>query len=235
MPRTIHLVGDSTAAPKGAAAAPETGWGMALPFYLRDDVAVANHARNGRSTRSFAAEGRRGTALAAVSRGDVFVIQFGHNDAKADDPSRFTEPWSDYSEHLREYVRGARDAGAEPVLVTPVERRSFDEAGTALPTHGEYPDAVRAVAADEDVPLLDLQGDSLALWHGLGPEETKRYFLHADGRADDTHFSPLGAGAVARIVATGLLVAWALRDDEVHRLDESVPEDWFSWPADPPA
>ena len=172
--RTVHLVGDSTAAPKHAAAAPETGWGTALPYYLSEGVAVANHARNGRSTKSFTDEGRLAAALDAVRPGDVFVVQFGHNDAKAEDPARYTEPRSTYTSHLREFVVGARAAGACPVLVTPVERRSFDDAGAALAGHGEYPDAMRSLAEAEDVPLVDAQRDSLALWHELGREEIGR-------------------------------------------------------------
>ncbi|WP_166849012.1 rhamnogalacturonan acetylesterase [Isoptericola sp. BMS4] len=233
--RSVHVVGDSTAAPKGAGAAPETGWGMALGYYLADGVAVANHARNGRSTRSFAAQGLLDAALDAVRPGDVFLVQFGHNDAKESDPERFTEPWSTYAANLRDYVARARDAGAVAVLATPVERRSFDDDGWALPSHGEYPDAMRSVADDLDVPLVDVQRASLALWQELGPRTTAEYFLHApDGRKDNTHFNPPGAGAIARIVATGLHRADVLADHEVRRLDEEVPAEWFAWlPQDP--
>ena len=84
--------------------------------------------------------------------------------------------------------------------------------------------------------LLDVQRDSLALWHDLGPERTLHYFFHADdGRRDDTHFNPPGAGAVARLVATGLLTACVLTGDEVRRLDEDVPDAWFRWLDEEPA
>jgi len=236
MPRTVHLAGDSTAGPKSRAAAPETGWGMALPYYLADDVAVANHARNGRSTRSFVAQGRLDAVAHDLRSGDVLVIQFGHNDAKVTDPERFTEPWTSYTEHLVRFVEAARAAGARPVLATSVERRRFDDAGRAVPAHGEYPDAMRAVAAREDVPLVDVQRASLALWDDLGPERTLHHFFHADdGRRDDTHFNPPGAAAVARLVAAGLRDAGVLADHEVRRLDEDVPDDWFRWLDDDPA
>ncbi|MFE5335952.1 rhamnogalacturonan acetylesterase [Isoptericola sp. NPDC056573] len=236
MPRTVHLAGDSTAGPKSRAAAPETGWGMALPYYLDDAVAVANHARNGRSTRSFVTQGRLDAVARDLRAGDVLVIQFGHNDAKVEDPERHTEPWTSYTDHLARFVDVARAAGARPVLATSVERRRFDDAGRAVPAHGEYPDAMRALAAREDVPLVDVQRDSLALWHDLGPERTLHYFFHADdGRRDDTHFNPPGAGAVARLVATGLLTAGVLAAGEVRRLDEDVPDVWFRWLDDEPA
>lgn len=236
MSRTVHLAGDSTAGPKRRAVAPETGWGMALPFYLDDSVTVANHARNGRSTRSFVAQGRLDAVARGLRPGDVLVVQFGHNDAKAEDPARHTEPWTSYTEHLARFVEVARAAHAHPVLATPVERRRFDDAGRAVPAHGEYPDAMRALAAREEVPLVDVQRASLALWDDLGPERTRHYFFHAeDGRRDDTHFNPPGAGVVARIVARGLLAAGVLADGEVRLLEEDVPDAWFRWLDDEPA
>ncbi|HSY00414.1 MAG TPA: SGNH/GDSL hydrolase family protein, partial [Streptomyces sp.] len=90
--RTIHLAGDSTAAQKYADAAPETGWGMALPFFLRSGLKVSNHAVNGRSSKSFIDEGRLDVILDAIRPGDLLVIQFGHNDSKIADPTRYTEP-----------------------------------------------------------------------------------------------------------------------------------------------
>ncbi|MFE6970806.1 rhamnogalacturonan acetylesterase [Isoptericola sp. NPDC057653] len=236
MPRTVHLAGDSTAGPKSRAAAPETGWGMALPYYLADDVAVANHARNGRSTRSFVVQGRLEDVARDLRPGDLLLVQFGHNDAKVDDPERHTEPWTSYTEHLRRYLDAARTAGARPVLATSVERRRFDDAGDAVAGHGDYPAAMRALAEQEGVPLVDVQRASLALWQDLGPERTLHYFFHADdGRRDDTHFNPPGAAAVARLVAAGLLEAGVLADHEVRRLDEDVPDAWFRWLDDEPA
>ncbi|MER8223421.1 rhamnogalacturonan acetylesterase [Streptomyces sp. NPDC094143] len=228
--RTLHIAGDSTAAQKYADAAPETGWGMALPFFLRKDLVVANHAVNGRSSKSFADEGRLAAVLSVTRPGDLLFIQFGHNDAKAEDPARHTEPWSTYQDYLRRYVDGARARGARPVLATSVERRRFDASGKALPTHGEYPAAMRALAAEERVALLDLQALSLALWQELGPEETKKYFNWTATEQDNTHFNPPGAIAVARLVARESLQRRVLGPRDVRRLDEPVPESWIGWP-----
>ncbi|MBD5785400.1 rhamnogalacturonan acetylesterase [Cellulosimicrobium terreum] len=222
--RAIHIAGDSTAAPKGRAAAPETGWGMALPYYV-PAVPVVNHARNGRSSRSFVERGGLAAVMETLGPDDVLVVQFGHNDAKVSAPERFTEPWTSYQEHLRLYVEAARRAGARPVLLTPVERRAFDPQGRAVPSHGEYPDAMRALAEQEGVPLVDVQQSSLALWDQLGSERTREYFLHtADGRRDDTHFGVAGASAVAQLVASGLVGAGLLVADDVVRLGCAVPE-----------
>ncbi|WP_298553187.1 rhamnogalacturonan acetylesterase [Streptomyces luteogriseus] len=228
--RTLYIAGDSTAAQKYADAAPETGWGMALPFFLHKDLPVANHAVNGRSSKSFVDEGRLAVILRQIRPGDFLLIQFGHNDAKKEDPARYTEPWSTYQSHLRQYIDGARARGARPVLATSVERRKFDAAGKALPTHGDYPAAMRALAKQEQVTLLDVQALSIALWQRLGVEETKKYFNWTAAEQDNTHFNPPGAIAVARLVARELLRTRVLAPGEVRRLDETIPESWITWP-----
>ncbi|MEV4944891.1 rhamnogalacturonan acetylesterase [Streptomyces sp. NPDC053755] len=229
--RTLYIAGDSTAAQKYADAAPETGWGTALPFFLHRGVTVANHAINGRSTKSFLDEGRLAAILEAIRPGDVLLVQFGHNDQKAADPTRYTEPWSTYQDNLRRFVAGARERGARPVLATSVERRRFDAAGTALPTLGDYPAAMREVAGEERVPLLDVQEQSLALWQQLGPETTKTYFNWTAAEQDNTHFNPPGAIAVARLVAGALLHSRVLAPGDTRRLDDEIPAEWITWPA----
>ncbi|MEV0177293.1 rhamnogalacturonan acetylesterase [Streptomyces sp. NPDC050803] len=229
-PRTLFIAGDSTAAQKYADAAPETGWGMALPFLLHKDLPVANHAVNGRSSKSFVDEGRLDVILGAIRPGDFLLVQFAHNDEKVTDPARYTEPWTTYQDHLRLYIDGARARGARPVLATAVERRRFDAGGNAQPSHGDYPAAMRALAAEEDVALLDIQALSLALWQELGVEETKKYFNWTATEQDNTHFNPPGAIAVARLVVQELLRTRVLRPQDVRRLDEEIPESWITWP-----
>ncbi|MFM9447394.1 rhamnogalacturonan acetylesterase [Streptomyces acidiscabies] len=228
--RTLYIAGDSTAAQKYAPAAPETGWGMALPFFLHKGIAVANHAVNGRSSKSFVDEGRLAAILGLIEPGDFLLIQFAHNDEKAEDPTRYTEPWTTYQDHLRLYINGARAKGAHPVLATPIERRRFNAQGTSQPTHGEYPASMRALASAEDVPLLDTQALSLALWQQLGVEETKKYFNWTATEQDNTHFNPPGAIAVARLVARELVRTRVLARREVCRLDQEIPESWITWP-----
>lgn len=238
-PRTLHLAGDSTAAQKYADAAPETGWGMALPFFLGPHLDVANHAVNGRSSKSFVDEGRLTALLDGVRPGDLVLIQFGHNDEKTEDPARGTDPWTTYQQYLRLYLDGARERRARPALITPVERRRFADDGTARPTHGQYPAAMRALAAEERVPVLDAQALSLARWQRLGPDGTEPLFNwlepgespnYPDGRQDNTHFRPAGAVEVARMTARALLEARVLAPRDVRRLDAPVPEHLITWP-----
>jgi lysophospholipase L1-like esterase len=228
--RTLYIAGDSTAAQKYSDVAPETGWGMALPFFLSKDRSVSNHAQNGRSSKSFVDEGRLDVILRAIRPGDFLLIQFGHNDEKVADPTRYTEPWTTYQDYLRLYIDGARARGARPVLATSVERRKFDAAGKAVPTHGEYPAAMRALAQEERVTLLDIQALSIALWQQLGVEETKKYFNWTATEQDNTHFNPPGAIAVARLVARELLRTGVLGPQDLRRLDEAIPESWITWP-----
>ncbi|MFI7285549.1 rhamnogalacturonan acetylesterase [Streptomyces anulatus] len=237
-PRTIHIAGDSTAAAKHADAAPETGWGMALPFFLAGQLRVANHAVNGRSSKSFLDEGRLTALLAGVRPGDLVLVQFGHNDQKTEDPARGTDPYTSYQEYLRQYVKGAHARRARPVLVTSVERRRFAADGTARPTLGAYPAAMRALAAEEGVPLVDVQALSLARWQELGPEGTETCFLwlepgdspnHPDGVQDNTHFRPVGAIEVARLTARALLGEDVLAARDLRRLDDRVPAEWITW------
>ncbi|WLQ47598.1 rhamnogalacturonan acetylesterase [Streptomyces poriferorum] len=238
-PRTLHIAGDSTAAQKYADAAPETGWGMALPFFLGHTLAVANYAMNGRSSKSFIDEGRLAALLEEVRGGDLLLIQFGHNDEKTEDPARGTDPYTTYQDYLRQYVHGARSRGARPVLLTPVERRRFADDGTAKPTHGTYPAAMRALAAEERVPLLDLQALTLARWQELGPDGTLEYFNwlepgqspnYPDGRQDNTHFRPRGAIEAARLVARALVAGKVLAPRDVRRTDSAIPLEWITWP-----
>ncbi|MFD0022047.1 rhamnogalacturonan acetylesterase [Streptomyces sp. NPDC058382] len=237
--RTVHIAGDSTAAQKYADVAPETGWGMALPFFLAPSLAVSNHAMNGRSSKSFIDEGLLAALLGEVRAGDLLLIQFGHNDEKTEDPARGTDPYTTYQDHLRQYVRGARVRRARPVLLTPVERRRFAADGTATPSHGDYPDAMRALAAEERVPLLDLQARTLARWQELGPDGTREYFNwlepgqspnYPDGQQDNTHFRPRGAIEAARLVTRSLLDERVLAPRDVRPAGSPVPTEWITWP-----
>jgi lysophospholipase L1-like esterase len=213
VPLRLHLAGDSTMSDKRPERRPETGWGEALAgLFEPGSVLIINHARNGRSTRTFIEEGRWAALLKSAAPGDHVFLQFGHNDASENKPDRYT-PLPDYRGNLQRFVREARAAGLQPLLLTPVARRRFDEAGHPQPSHGAYPDAVRALALELDVPMIDAERLSEALLKRAGPEASKHLFLHlpADahpnypgGLQDDTHFSPAGAAAVATEIAAAL-------------------------------
>ncbi|MEO3752997.1 rhamnogalacturonan acetylesterase [Streptomyces sp. B6B3] len=209
---TVYIASDSTAQTYNASYAPQAGWGQMLDRFFDDTVTVANHAIGGRSSRSFIEEGRLDTILNEIQPGDYLFVQFGHNDASWDKPERYTPP-EDYQEFLRnDYIAGARDRGAIPVIVTPVSRRDYDPAtGKFNVSFPEYVDKAVEVAAQEDVPLVDLSASSRAYLDAIGPEAAKDVFLwtdpgeypnRPDGTQDNTHFQEYGAIEMARLVAT---------------------------------
>jgi PelA/Pel-15E family pectate lyase len=211
-PMTIHLAGDSTMAQKTAQRRPETGWGEALPQYFPEaDVRVENHAKGGRSTRTFIEEGRWQQLMARVRSGDYVVIQFGHNDEVPSKTDRYTPP-ERFRANLERFVNDVRAARATPILMTPVARRKFGPDGKAAETHAEYSAIVREVAARERVAFIDMDRKSQALLTRYGAAQSRKLFLQLkpgehpnfpDGIEDNTHFSPAGAEAMAELAIEG--------------------------------
>jgi lysophospholipase L1-like esterase len=208
----VYLAGDSTMATKPLEL-PERGWGMALHGLMKDPAMIQNHAVNGRSTRSFLAEGRWSRIAAALQPGDFVIIQFGHNDEKIDRPAVGTDAAGAFRDNLRRFIRETRARGATAILATPVARRKFDQAGKLQPTHGAYPAAIRAVAAEENVALLDLEAATSRWLQEVGDEPSRKFFMWIepgryreipDGRKDDTHFVEAGAVEVAALAAAQL-------------------------------
>ena len=199
---TVHLMGDSTMAEKDLPkAGEERGWGMMLQNFLDpDQVRVINYAQNGRSTKSFRDLGLWDKVYGAVKPGDYVFIQFGHNDAKESDPARYAAAWGAYQDNLRFFIDGVREKGGIPVLLTPVARRWFKEAGLDRNCHGDYPAAMKAVAAEKDVTLLDVTTPTLDWLESLGDEASKAYFMISTGKDDNTHTVARGARKVTEIV-----------------------------------
>ncbi len=198
---TVHYIGDSTVARNNIHSYPQTGMSQALSLYLKEAVTVRSYAKNGRSTKSFLDEGRFVAVEAAMEPGDFLFIQFGHNDEK-DDPARHTDPDTTFQDNLRLFIRAARRKGAYPVLLTPIARRLFDEQGIFRPgSHGAYPDAMRALAKAENVPLIDLTEMTERFLAQFGDEPSKPLFMFPK---DNTHLKPEGAVKMAGFVAEGL-------------------------------
>ena len=204
----IHIIGDSTVDDNKP---PFRGWGWALPQYVREGVEVRNRALSGRSSRSFREEGLFEPVEKELRDGDMLLIQFGHNDEKDDE--RHTDPDTTYPEELWRYCETALSRGALPVLITPVSRRFFVGGGSMLYTHGEYPRAMRKLAADRNIPLCDLKADSRNMYLSLGEEKTAELFVRLkpgedpdfpDGHDDRTHFNAYGANEICKLVAREL-------------------------------
>jgi len=209
---TIYLAGDSTVTDPSADGFPFSGWGQMLNYYFKHDVVIANHAVGGRSSKSFISEGRLDGIIEEIKEGDFLFIQFGHNDQKSDE-ERFTDPDTTYLEHLKKYIDAARSKKATPVLLTSVHRRYYDTDGRIINTHTTYLDAVRKLAEEENVALIDLADRSKQLFEELGVEATKSIFLwgepgewksSSNGVKDNTHFQELGSLQIAQLVVQGI-------------------------------
>ncbi|MDO7874483.1 glycosyl hydrolase family 28 protein [Hymenobacter sp. ASUV-10] len=211
----IFLVGDSTMSQKADLSKPERGWGMAFGQFFDGGVSIQNHAQNGRSTKSFLREGRWAKVLEQVKPGDWVFIQFGHNDSKTEDSTRSAPAQTTYRQLLTKFVQEAKQKGANPVLLTPVGRRYFDDKGQRKDDHGQYPAVAREVAKAQKVPLIDLHEKSWALYSQLGEEGSRPLFWsYINGyyqpnpvppaKNDNTHFSEYGATRVAQLVAQGV-------------------------------
>lgn len=194
---TIFLAGDSTVTDQRAE--PAASWGQMLPVLFEPDVAVANHAESGETLKSFATELRFDKMLSLMEPGDWLLIQFGHNDQKAQWPQTYVDPALTYPAWLRTYVAEARRRGAHPVLVTSPERRNYEADGKVRRTLAEYGEAARKVAREDGIPLIDLQERTVALYEALGEAEAAKLFN--DGGRDRTHHNNPGAWFLARAVA----------------------------------
>jgi pectinesterase len=195
-PVRIVLVGDSTVTD-------DSGWGTGFRRLVTEGVEVINTAANGRSSKSFIDEDRWTDALA--KRGQYYLIQFGHNDEPGKGPERETDPKTTYRANMVRYVDDVRAIGAKPILVTSLVRRLYQDDGTIRTTQTAYVEAVRAIAAEKRVPLVDLHAISLAdaetagddVWADLSPRDDK-------GQVDRTHLNLKGSEVVGRMVVDEL-------------------------------
>lgn len=231
-PVKVFLAGDSTCANYAleddyqTKRFPLTGWGQVFQQFFRkdslnkvsglvkaDSVIVDDRAKGGRSTRTFFQEGRWRGIYSELQAGDLVLIQFGHNDASKEKTERYVDI-EGYKEFLRLYVLQTRQKGGIPILLTPVNRNFPWEDGVLKSCHGEYPPAVKDVATEMNVLIIDLTQLSCEYFTKKGQGfVSEKYFMHLpakvytaypDGQNDNTHFQPAGAQAVAQLVFDGL-------------------------------
>ncbi|MBX3735045.1 MAG: rhamnogalacturonan acetylesterase [Candidatus Didemnitutus sp.] len=232
---TVFLLGDSTVTDQRSD--PAASWGQMLPRFLRADIALANHAESGETMKSFLAEGRLAKVLSLARRGDWMLIQFGHNDQKANWPQTYAEAHTTFRAYLKAFIAEARLRGVQPILVTSPERRTFGPDGKIRTTHGDYPAVVRAVAAEESRPCLDLRAASAAFYEALGP--TRAPLAFNDGGKDATHHNSYGAYALAACIADAIkrdvpaLAAHLAPDFAGFDAHTPPPPESLSFPASP--
>lgn len=251
---TVFMIGDSTMANKSLDAGnQERGWGHVLGGFFSENIRVENHAVNGRSSKSFIDEGRWQEVLDRIRPGDYVLIQFGHNDEKADE-KRHTDPGTTFDANLRKFVTETRSKGGIPVLFNSIVRRNFGENANAIAaddvrsekstaveegdklvdTHGKYLDSPRNVAREMKVCFIDLNDATRKLVESYGVEGSKRLFMWIPegvspacpkGRQDNTHLNVFGARKVASLAADSLASHFPELAKEVRHYDYVVAKD----------
>ena len=228
----VWIIGDSTVAnyaledDYSSKRFPITGWGQVFqPFLAKDSLKLVGHlinadsvvvddrAKGGRSTRTFFQEGRWREVYNQIKPGDLVLMQFGHNDAAENKPERYVN-LQGYAEFLRLFINQTREKSGIPVLITPVARNYPWVDGHLENVHGGYPDAMKEVAKELHVALIDLNQMSMDFFSRKGKDYvTENYFMnlpadvyeaYPDGQHDNTHFQPAGAKEVARLVFDGM-------------------------------
>lgn len=208
---TVFLCGNSTVVDQELE--PWASWGQMIPRWFTEKVAISNHAESGLSARTFIASNRLEKVLSMMKKGDYVVCEFGHNDQK--EKRAGDGAYYHFAYHLKLFIDKVREAGGQLIFVTPTQRRSFDEAthSKIQETHLDYPDAMRAVARREGIPLIELHDMTRDFFETLGFEGSKKALVHYPANtfpgqeqelADNTHFNPYGAYEVAKMVVMGM-------------------------------
>jgi len=192
-PITVYLIGDSTVTDQMME--PWGAWGQMLPRWFKPPVLIANYAESGETTASFIGERRWAKVLSEIHAGDYVFIQFGINDLHAH------IPLDQFKQYLIRFIEDTLKHVATPVLVTSQNLRKLDENGKAVQTLDGYPEAMRQVAMEQNVPLIDLNAMSMTLYEAIGPAKLPKAF------ADGTHQNSYGAYEVAKCVVNGIVEA----------------------------
>ena len=191
---TVFIAGDSTVTDRDGGG--DVSWGQLLSRFFKPGVAVSNHAQSGETLKSFASALRLDKILSQMKKDDYLFMQFTHNDSKDSWPQTYVEPETTYKAYLKVYIAEARQRGATPVLVTAMDR-GVRGVGTPTHGHGGYPQAMREVALEEHVPLIDLYNMSIAFYEAAGADAPK---ILADG----THSTAYGGYEFAKCIVMGI-------------------------------
>lgn len=226
---TIFLLGDSTVCDQPTE--PYASWGQMLTRFFGDKVAIANNAESGESLKSSLGAKRLDKVLSQMKPGDYLLIQYAHNDEK--EKGEGVGAFTTFKASLKQFVEAARKKGGIPILITPMHRRTFDAAGKITNSHGDYPEAVRQVAKEENLPLIDLTAMSKDLYEALGPERSGALFKEGDG----THHTNYGAYELAKCIAQAMrdqkmpLAKYLIKD--LPKFDPKMPDDLAAFAVPP--
>ena len=208
---TIFLCGNSTVVDQPYE--PWASWGQMIPRWFGPEIAISNNAESGLTAGSFLGSYRLDKILTMMKKGDYVICEFGHNDQK--EKMAGAGAWYNFSYYLKIFIDKVRAKGGNIIFVTPTQRRRFDDAthSKILETHGDYPDAMRAVAKREGVPVIELHDMTRTFFETLGYGNSKKALVHYPANtfpgqdkplADNTHCNPYGAYEIAKMVVMGM-------------------------------
>jgi lysophospholipase L1-like esterase len=223
---------------------PWAAWGQILPRFFGPKISISNQAESGETIKSFEKELRWAKVFSTIRSGDYLMMQFAHNDQKPG--PGYVPAETDYKMMVEGYIAKARSIGAHPILVTSMNRRTFDDSGKIRDTLAPYPQALRAIAEEQKLPLIDLNAMSKTMWETMGPDGTLKVFVHYPANTfpgqtaelkDDTHFNTYGAYELARCVVESLRtqkvpIASELRPG-ITLFDPAHPDAVFDLPQSP--
>lgn len=207
--KTIFLAGDSTVTDQDVE--PWASWGQFITNYFNPEVVIANYAESGATLSSFKSTNRFDKILTSMKPNDYLFIEFAHNDEKIKGENNGA--WGLYTNSLKEFITKFREKGGIPILVTPTQRRAFNADGTLKSTHGDFPDAMRKVATNLQVPLIDITKMTTSMYESWGDEASRNAFVHypantfpgqTEALEDNTHFNSFGANEIAKCVVQGI-------------------------------
>lgn len=236
---TIFLAGNSTVVDQDRE--PWASWGQMLPSFLEPSkVVVANYAESGEALNSFVSSRRLEKVLSMMKAGDYLFVEFGHNDQKQ--KGEGVGPFTTYKKSLQFFINEVRKKGGIPVLVTSMHRRNFDSTGHIVNTLGDYPEAVRQTAKEENVALIDLNAMSKTLYESWGEAASVKAFVHypantfanqKEALKDNTHFNTYGAYEIARCIVQSIkdqqLPLAKYVKKEVPAFNPANPDAWEQW------
>lgn len=219
----VYVCGDSTVCDQPGEN--YASWDQMLPRFFKPDVVIANHGESGESLRGFLGEKRWDKVMSLMKPGDYMIVQMGHNDEK--ETGAGVGALTTFKTDLKRFVADTRAKGATPIIVSPMERRSFDADGKAKVTHGDYPEAFREVAKEDKVAFVDLTASSAVFYNALGADKADLAFAGTGATRDATHHDNYGAYELAKIVVQGI------RDNKLE-LAKSIADDFKTFdPAKP--
>ncbi len=208
----IYMIGDSTMKYNNIYTYPQFGWGQVLHLFAKNDCLIEDHAENGRSTKSFIEEKRFEKIYNKLKQGDYVICQFGHNDEKINDPTRYTEPFGSYQQNLKYFADKVEEKHAHIVFATSITRHKFEN-GKCINSHGDYPRAMLEFALENGYTCIDLNKITIDLYNKLGEEKSKSLHLifpentfsnFPEGKDDHSHLNHEGAITIAKCFVKAL-------------------------------